>query len=174
MTKKNLAALMLAGAMMTVGSGAMAETVFGKDGTALVENKGSVSVPVTATAEDTVKVTVSWEWDGDKNQPTFTFEWDATNHNWKAKSDNTERVITFSAQNDGSTAKNITLAKSTTGNPEWADITESNPADVKTSVGVNETQKVAGFSVNAKMTASDVYTTKPTDTDLSFEVTIAD
>lgn len=174
MTKKNVAALMLAGAMMTVGSGAMADTIFGKGGETLVESKGSVSVPVEATAEDTVKVTVSWTWDREDATPNFEFEWVPENHNWKAKASNVARIITFSAQNDGSTVKNITLAKSTTGNPDWADINTTDLEGKNTSVGVGQTGMVAGFSVDAKKGASDVYTDKPINDNLSFEVTIAD
>ena len=59
MTKKNVAALMLAGAMMTVGSGAMAAQNFTTTNDPM---GGDIDVTISASSSETVDVTVNWAW----------------------------------------------------------------------------------------------------------------
>ena len=120
MTKKNLAALMLAGAMMTVGSGAMAgEKVYDTTG-----NNNTITIPVTASTENTVNITVKWGWGAGQTEtaPNFEFEWDGTNYTWKVKGDTSSYDVKFSALNKGSQIKQVGISNATVNKPNWLTI----------------------------------------------------
>lgn len=103
MTKKSLAALMLAGAMMTVGSGAMAADINSGDA---ITGSGTASVPVTYSAKDSVNIVLNWN-----NLNDIKYEWSSgeSGGQWKlATTDsNGDQTITFSAQNKGFASQNV-------------------------------------------------------------------
>lgn len=121
MTKKNVAALMLAGAMMTVGSGAMAAAP--KEETDMAAGK-NITIPVGASITETVKISVSWGWGTDQagEEPNFAFTWDATGHKWKCETD--AATLTFKAKNEGSGDKTVSITKDTASVPAWLAVGE--------------------------------------------------
>lgn len=116
MTKKNLAALMLAGAMMTVGSGAMAEN-YTKD-----ENQADLGITVTANTSPTIDLTLTWSWGEGNEAPAFDFVWSKTDHKWvpsTAEGTNAGGSLSFTAKNDGSSVKTVTIANNGSMTPTW-------------------------------------------------------
>lgn len=123
MTKKNVAALMLAGAMMTVGSGAMAAGALTE--VPDVTTGEEIKIPVGASIEETVKISVSWGWGTDQSgeEPNFAFTWDAADHKWKCETD--AATLTFKAKNEGSGDKTVSITKDTASVPAWLAVGEN-------------------------------------------------
>lgn len=170
MTKKNLAALMLAGAMMTVGSGAMAGDVTTAAGSEVKDSDvAKVSVAYTASAD--VKITLEWN-----SIDNFVYKWNPTGKSWDTQT--AAQTLTFKAKNDGIVAQKVTIADSTTPALDWLTVTDGAKTSENVEPAVNaETQAtdvaiftLAGKSVNGISGMSVDGGTK----DLSFTVTIAD
>lgn len=110
MTKKNVAALMLAGAMMTVGSGAMAATGTQKEVTGTSD---TVEVAVTYSTADAINVTVSWN-ELDK----FVYTWNGSA--WEINGGQKDGGnITFNALNKGFSDRNVSVKPSNTEAIDW-------------------------------------------------------
>lgn len=113
MTKKNVAALMLAGAMMTVGSGAMAEgevpPTVAQNG-AITGDSAVASVPITYSAQDSVNIVLNWNSLGDIK---YVWSVEESGAQWKlaATDSNGEQTITFSAQNKGFAKRNVAVGQ---------------------------------------------------------------
>ena len=122
MTKKNLAALMLAGAMMTVGSGAMAEAV--NSGVSITSDitEGVATVTATYTAAEDINITISWT-----NPSGVTYSWE--NGAWVAPETGN---VEFDITNKGSKQKKVEIINSKS--PAWinaeADTTTTNTVNV--------------------------------------------
>ena len=162
MTKKNLAALMLAGAMMTVGSGAMAA-----DFNANVD-AGTVAVPIQYTAVESVNITISWN-----TLTAFEYEWSDTA--WQIKTGADTRQVAFTATNNGSNTKNITMAAPAVTDNKWID--EITGTGSKTSVASKAADTPVGtFTIKAKSTPPSEATvntdTAQDATTLNFTATI--
>lgn len=170
MTKKNLAALMLAGAMMTVGSGAMADAVNTSTGS-VVSNNDIAKVSVGYTASADVKITLEWNSIND-----FVYKWNPTVKSWDTQT--AAQTLTFKAKNDGIVAQKVTIADSTTPTLDWLTVTGGAKTSENVEPAVNaETQAtevaiftLTGNSVNGISGMSVDGDAK----DLSFTVTIAD
>ncbi|WP_146009287.1 hypothetical protein [Beduinella massiliensis] len=168
MTKKNVAALMLAGAMMTVGSGAMAA----ESATISDTTTGSAEVGATYTSAEKIDITVSW------NTPeAFAFTW--KNGAWIYEGEAKE--VTFKATNAGSKDKNVALAASSEDNPNLAWITATpitvNGANPNVERGTTDAQPVAGFNLmvdNKKLPDITENSNDPVNASIKFDVTISD
>ena len=169
MTKKNVAALMLAGAMMTVGSGAMAEDSITNGGTIGVG--GKAVVPVTVTANDTVSITIKWTALGDDG---FVFSWVPANGKWESTTES--KNVTFEAKNSGAIAKTVAVEPGANDNLTWFEVTKgegtTGSAAVQPTAYADTTYtEVAKYVISAKAGA-----TKPTagTADIAFTVAISD
>lgn len=149
MTKKNVAALMLAGAMMTVGSGAMAATPTEEND---METGKSITIPVGASITETVKISVSWGWGTDQTgeEPSFAFTWDAIGHKWECKT--AEATLKFKAKNEGSGNKTVSITKDIANVPAWLTVGENSEGKIieKTADGaMAEYADLCSYSVAA-------------------------
>lgn len=165
MTKKNVAALMLAGAMMTVGSGAMAAKDLGET--------GNVGIEVSATADDIVLVTIDWGWGADGTEtttPSFTYEWNTETQRWNPKTGSEgENKLTFKATNKSSQEKNVSIERDASDAvKDWLDTTKATIENKP--IAISATTEIGIFTVKAK----DSLTVKPVTGDLTFNVTIGD
>lgn len=150
MTKKNVAALMLAGAMMTVGSGAMAEKYTEN------QSKTDLGITVTAKADATVDMTLTWSWgDGESNvAPEFNFVWSTAEHKWvpsTAADANAGGNLAFSAKNDGSSNKKVKIENDMATTPTWIALGEM-PGETEIPIGGNPTS-IGTISVSVDKTA---------------------
>lgn len=136
MTKKNVAALMLAGAMMTVGSGAMAV-----ESAPISAASGSATVDATYTSVEKIDITVSW------NKPeAFAFTW--KDGAWAY--DGAAKALVFSATNAGSKNKTVSLALDSVNSPAWitAGSKPDSTASNEVAKGTSAAQAVAEFELN--------------------------
>ena len=169
MTKKNVAALMLAGAMMTVGSGAMAaDIVSGNE----AKNNDVAKVAVTYTASADIKITLEWA-----SVDPFAYKWDPNTKSWNAE--NNEQTLTFKAKNDGIVAQNVSITNSTgAGTLDWLTVTQGaktaenvTPADTADTLATEvATFTLTGKSVNGINGMDVIGKTE----ELRFTVTIAE
>lgn len=96
---KKVFAIVLALALMMVGSVALAADNGGKFG-----NGDTAVVPVTYTATDPVNVTISWG-----NLDAFAYSWN--NGKWTTSGN---KEVTFTVKNNGFASQNVTLAADVT------------------------------------------------------------
>lgn len=167
MTKKSLAALMLAGAMMTVGSGAMAAD----PSLPIVDTTtGKATVETTYTTAEKIDITVSWT-----TPDAFAFTW--ADGAWTYAG--TAKSLAFSATNVGSKDKTVSLAVDANSSPEWikADAKAGSTAVNKVTAGTSSAQTVAEFDLsvdNTKLTGITANSSTAVDAPITFNVTISD
>ena len=161
MTKKSLAALMLAGAMMTVGSGAMAvtEPVNITNGT----TEPTAGVAVTYDASEVINLTVSWD---DIGEIKYTWE----NGVWKAPTDTPN--LTFNITNKGSKSKTLTFTQE--GSLDWLTAKSNTPsASVDAATPTGNGIGSVSFTLTPNVVAG-VGNNKVSDGSLTFLIAVSD
>lgn len=169
MTKKNVAALMLAGAMMTVGSGAMAAEV---TESGVVKDTDVAKVAVSYTASADIRITLEWNEVGG-----FVYEWKPDTKKWTTETAN--QTLTFKAKNDGIVAQNVSISDTTgAATPAWLTVAEGAKTAANVEPAANASTpatEVAAFTLTGKdVDGIDGMKVSGDTENLSFTVTIAD
>lgn len=114
---------MLAGAMMTVGSGAMAgDLAYATDGVSAA-NGDKAKVAVTYNSTDVVNITLKWN-----NLTTFEYSWDGSNWLLKTEQQNGQD-IEFTAINKGFSDRTVSMTSDTNDDITWLTVSLKNKAD---------------------------------------------
>ena len=152
MTKKSLAALMLAGAMMTVGSGAMATDITKDQPTSA---GGTATVPVTYTTADAINITLTWN-----DLDPYNYTWNGSV--WVISTDQKEgQELTFGALNKGFSDRTVSV---TPGNkPEWLTVALKKSGGLEVGeAGTDDKLKITGQGTESKSVA--IYNVVPQET----------
>lgn len=177
MTKKNVAALMLAGAMMTVGSGAMADTTITNDTVGLT---GTATASASSEVKENINVTVSWKWEAKTGEneitgetPDFVFTWEQKDGAYGWKCNRTEASLKFTATNNGSKKKLLSISKAEGSSTLLEeDATQLTATPVERGVS---SEDVGVFKLTPKMEGADsAQGTGEATTEFTFNVLVGD